>query len=487
MILTPEQKEVGRRNFLKASVALPAAGAYVAAQSNFGPVKTGIVGCGNEGRMLMEQLSPAYVNLVAACDIRPDNLKKALTIGPDKYGHELTPYTEYADMLNDTSLEAIVIAAPLSKHAEIAIAAFNAGKHVFCEKVMAKTVDECNAMIEAADKSGKVLQIGHQRFYNPIYWNMYRMVMGGELGDIYHIRCQWHRNFNWVGGLRWWENDEYLKEYPEMKDFDPTRWGYASPDQLCNWRMYRAHSEGLMSELASHMLAITNWLGVDMDPEEVKRMSDDELRVTAVAPSAVIGSGGCYKYKDGEEGTFESKKTSYVREVEDHVFVTFEYPNNRTVFFSSIQTNKYDDYYEMIMGTKGTLILRSEVEAYLFPEPSWEGFKQELEEREKAAAEGNETEVSTKKATGSVGSASASRDADVKGGTVSGSGGAGDYIWQYAYRDELRGFAETIRYGRNNLCDGNVGKYAAMAVIGGNDAIRGKKRVMFNADGTIIS
>ena len=101
------------------------------------------------------------------------------------------------DLLARDDIEAVIIASPLWQHAPMAIAALEAGKHVFCEKTMAKTIDECIAMNDAAEASGKNLQIGHQRFYSPIYHEMYRLVMGGVLGDVLHIRCQWHRNGNW--------------------------------------------------------------------------------------------------------------------------------------------------------------------------------------------------------------------------------------------------------------------------------------------------
>ena len=69
----------------------------------------------------------------------------------------------------------------------------------------------------------------------------------------------------------------------------------------------------------------------------------------------VMSSGGVYRFTDGRE--------SY-----DHVYGTFEYSGGRTAVFSSIESNAFDDYYEMYMGTKGTLILRREVEAMLFAE-----------------------------------------------------------------------------------------------------------------------
>ena len=178
-------------------------------------------------------------------------------------------------------------------------------------------------------------------------------------------------------------------------------------------------SQGLFTELASHMIAITNWLGVEgVDPDQARNLTAKDMYVNAAAPVAVMASGGTYKFKDGEEGVFEEKITPYKREIEDHIYATFVYPNNLTVMFSSIQTNAFGNYYEFIQGTKGSMVLSSETDCMLFWEPGWE-----KQEANKIYVEQEDP-------------------------------GADKYHWSMAYRDELRGFAETIRYGRNNLCDG---------------------------------
>ena len=96
-----------------------------------------------------------------------------------------------------------------------------------------------------------------------------------------------------------------------MKDYDPSEWGYEAPDNLCNWRLYEKHSQGLFTELASHMIAITNWLGVEgKDPEEVKAHARQRHRCgCGCAPFGYGQRAGIYKFKDGEEGIYESKPT----------------------------------------------------------------------------------------------------------------------------------------------------------------------------------
>ena len=107
-------------------------------------------------------------------------------------------------------------------------------------------------------------------------------------------------------------------------------------EHLWNWRLYNRYSRGLIAELASHELNIVNWF-------------------FAAEPTSVMGTGGIYRFKDG-------------REVPDHVYATWEYAGGRTAVFSSIESNAFDHYYEAFFGTKGTLILQGEAEAYLFDE-----------------------------------------------------------------------------------------------------------------------
>jgi predicted dehydrogenase len=229
-------------------------------------------------------------------------------------------------MLQKENIEAVVMAPPLWAHADIAVGCLEAGKHVLCEKMMAWDVAGGERMREAAQRSRRVLEIGYQRFYNPLYEATYDgVIRAGLLGDVYYARLVWHRNGNWRRSGQ-----------PPAPDYDPSRWGYPTFEHLLNWRLYHKYSQGLFAELGSHQLNIANWF-FGAEPE----------RVTA--------SGGVYRFKDG-------------RETPDHVYGTFDYPGGRTATFTSIESNAFDEAYEMFMGTRGTLILKNENEAMLFDE-----------------------------------------------------------------------------------------------------------------------
>ena len=235
-------------------------------------------------------------------------------------------YDDWQEMIQKEDLEAVQIATPLWTHLTIAVGALNAGKHVLCEKMMAKSAEECQQMIDAAKKNNRVLEIGYQRYYNPIYQAAYQHHQGriARRRVLRASRMASQCNLATTG------------EDAPAANFDPSRWGYPDWEHLLNWRMYKKYSEGLLCELGSHQVTAASWF---FDSH----------------PTAVYVSGGIYRYKDG-------------REVADHVYATFNYPGDRTATFTSIQSNAFDENYEMFMGTKGTLIMTRELEAYLFHE-----------------------------------------------------------------------------------------------------------------------
>src|SRR5262249_30490946 len=191
--------------FMK-SMALGAAGlAPVAAASYFGyeawkgrPVKAALIGCGDEGGVLLGEHDHKYIEFIALCDIRPSNQKRIIDgegatslrkgykaiYGADeakKVGAEHM-YTDYKQMLEkEKDLEAVVIALPLHLHAPVAIDCMNAGKHVLCEKLMARNVTQCKEMIKTAKERGRILSIGHQRHYSLLYAHATEMLHAGLL------------------------------------------------------------------------------------------------------------------------------------------------------------------------------------------------------------------------------------------------------------------------------------------------------------------
>ncbi|MBQ4637874.1 MAG: Gfo/Idh/MocA family oxidoreductase [Clostridia bacterium] len=157
-------------------------------------VKVGLVGLGSMGHghlnnyvRLMEEGAP--VKLVAVCDIRPEMLESTAKVthnileeGAGVDMDAFSKYTSFDEMIKNEELDYVDIVIPTYLHAEHAIKALDAGIHVLCEKPMALNPDDCKAMIEARDRSGKQLMIAQCLRFWPMYEVLKDIVVSGELG-----------------------------------------------------------------------------------------------------------------------------------------------------------------------------------------------------------------------------------------------------------------------------------------------------------------
>ena len=147
------------------------------------PVRIGVVGLGYWGPNLVRNLQELGEAEVAwACDARPAALEK---IGRRYPAIGLT--SSFEDILRDPSTDAVAIATPVSTHFTLAMAALEAGKHVFVEKPLAASADEALKLIEAAEFYERVLMPGHTFLYSPPVNLIREMIASGELGEIYFI------------------------------------------------------------------------------------------------------------------------------------------------------------------------------------------------------------------------------------------------------------------------------------------------------------
>ena len=441
MNLTPEQRALGkdnfhsvlgmtRRDFLIGSMATAVtAGAGLGAYY-FGyeptvsePVRVGVIGSGDEGNVLIGAHNPNFVNVVAIADIRPSNRHRTFHGDHSSPGanaarpglmakydwktqeeaekHVKVYAGDYQELINDPNVEAVIIALPLHLHAEAAVAAMKAGKHVLTEKLMGHSVAECKEMARVAAQTGLLLATGHQRHYSVLYDNAVNLIRGGLLGKIHHIRAQWHRG-NLPGRDSWspplpsdlGEEVAKLKErqskrklspaeiqrlmLAEDKNITPADSGYADRtikiggfedgpeyqlsgmEELIRWRLWNRTGGGLMAELGSHQLDAAGIFMTAMREEDAGKARP--LNVSA----------------SGHRSLFEPN-----RDCEDHVHCMYEYGNanydpadplhrqdKTVVSYSSINGNQFGGYGEVVMGDKGTLILDREQETLIYPHRS---------------------------------------------------------------------------------------------------------------------
>ena len=451
MLLNEQQRQAGldnlrdalritRRQMVSGLGALPAVSAFYWGYSAFkgDPVKAAILGTGGQGRALISAINPDCLDLVAFSDIRPSNQRKGRATIEAKYGRaagDVELVEDYRRVLDRDDVELVIVALPLHLHAPVAIEAMRKGKHVLCEKLMAKTVADCKSMVRTAHQTGRYLAIGHQRHYSYLYANALEVMRQKDIvGDVRHIRAFWHRNQT-GGGKPDAQNggyDTWCAAIPaEDRNVDYARHGYKSLDELVKWRLSNRTGAGLMAELGSHQLDACGIL------------------LGKAHPQAVSGVAVNSYFTDG-------------REVEDHIYLTFEYPQDVVVTYSSITTNELDTYGEQVMGTRGTLAVLSEKDVYLFKEKTLKDTR--ITWAERRISEPSAKSTSTVKW-------------EAEPGTP-------DTLASRGYREELEHLAWLIRNpGKGQpRCSGEVALADAVTALTSNIAARERRRIVFREE-----
>jgi predicted dehydrogenase len=142
-------------------------------------VRLAQVGCGYWGKNLARN----FAQLGALHAVVDDNPATAAAMATEHGALAMT----FASVLDDPNIEAVSLATPAPQHARMALAALNAGKHVFVEKPLALEVEEARQLVEAAKRSGQILMVGHLLQYHPIFNALLEIVKKGELGNIKYI------------------------------------------------------------------------------------------------------------------------------------------------------------------------------------------------------------------------------------------------------------------------------------------------------------
>lgn len=272
-------------------------------------VNVGVIGTGSRGTGIIPIIDRIpNLNLIACCDILPFRLEQGVSRAKNK----VKAYGDYKKMLEDSSLDAVIVATPFSTHAEIGIEALKAGKHVYGEKTLAKGYEDIKLLNEQRKKTDRIIQTGHQYHSSRLYTHVVDLIKNGKVGNITAFECQWNRYGDWRRPV----------PRPEL-------------ERLINWRMYREYSGGLVAELCSHQLDFVNW-------------------VLDATPNQVMGVGGIDYWKDG-------------RETYDNVHLIYSYPDGIEAKFTCLTTNALNDYQIKVMGDKGTIIMDYD-KAWYYPQ-----------------------------------------------------------------------------------------------------------------------
>ncbi len=312
-----------RRNFI-GHVATGLAGSFATGRvlGANDRLRVGVIGVGDRGTHLTrEAMASPDVEIAAFADVYTRRLADAVKLLP-----VAKTCVDYRQVLDDPSIDAVIIATPQHLHADAFIAAMNAGKHVYVEKAMAFTLDQAKAMRVAYQRAGnRAVEIGHQVCSTGHVADASNYLASGAVGQVTAIRAHMYRNT--PHGKPQWTRPVYPDMTAETIDWN----GFLGPaparefdaDRFINWRLFTDYSGGNVHESMSQQIAF--WYKV----------------MGLAIPHAVTMTGGLYRWVDG-------------REVPDTMNVVMEH---ETLLFSwdSGFGNNQLGVTEDVLGTDGTI------------------------------------------------------------------------------------------------------------------------------------
>ena len=272
--------------------------------------KFGVVGTGYRARgshlPLLRDCFPE-VEVVALCDITPENLQEALKV----YGKTVATYIDYNKMLAEhPEMDAVVVVVPNFLHAPVTIAALAAGKHVLTEKPIATHVADATKMIETAKEHQRILAVGFEMRYSQVFHRMSDLLTQGAIGDLEQVFAALFRG-----------------------DWNPRSWKYTDPQTgaRTNWRFLTYTAGCSLMEDGIHELDVIRWL-------------------VNAQPKLIQAQGGNNVYRD--------------RETIDNAGLLIEFSNHvRCNFGFSLLTPQVPDGRVLrFFGSKGEMTYRQEAD-----------------------------------------------------------------------------------------------------------------------------
>jgi predicted dehydrogenase len=327
-----------RREFLVAaagaSVALPRLSRRAGAATTPEQVRVGLIGVGIRGYELHRDiLRSAHARVCGIVELSDHYIDR---IRPELADPATPIHRDYRAVLDDKSIDAVVIATPDHWHAQMAMEALDAGKDVYVEKPLAYSFAEALMVRNKARSTGRVTQVGYQRRSMPHLRKVKELLQSGVLGEITHVQLWSSRNratapwrtyndYNTGGlpsksGLEHVDWDRFQANRPP-RPYDPRR--------FFHWQCYEEYSTGIFGILMSHYLDAANLL-LDLE-----------------IPATCAASGGIFKYDDD-------------RTVPDTCSALFTYPARRiSISFVGMSSNSFFDQEAEFRGAQGTLVLRT--------------------------------------------------------------------------------------------------------------------------------
>src|SRR5215831_12541291 len=291
----------------------------------FASIGTGVRGC----ELLKASLRVPGIECVAVCDLWEGRLtagQQALATVQQPLGKSVFTTRNYKEILDRKDVDAVIVAVTDNQHRRVVVDACAAGKDVYCEKPLSHTVEDGFAMVAAAQKNNRVMQVGSQRVSSIMYEKAREIWNSGALGEVCCIQAYWDRNSAsgaWVYPIPPGVNDQnidwtaFLTGAPSVP-FDATR--------FFRWRCFTDYGEGLAGDLFVHLISGIHFITGVTSPS--KRAQS---------------TGGLFRYKDG-------------REFPDLIETLYDYPDFR--FYLRCNLNNDQGEFIGFYGSEGTAIIR---------------------------------------------------------------------------------------------------------------------------------
>ncbi|HET6246903.1 MAG TPA: Gfo/Idh/MocA family oxidoreductase [Tepidisphaeraceae bacterium] len=297
---------MNRREFLGASaatLALSAMNAHVYGAADQKPLRVGLIGTGWYGKTdLCRLIQVAPVDVVSLCDVDSQMLANAADLVATRQVSKKKPrlYGDYRKMLAEKDLDIVLIGTPDHWHALPMIAAVDAGMDVYCQKPISVDIAEGKAMLAAARKNKRVVQIGTQRRSTPhLVEAKEKFIDQGALGNIamVEIYCYYH--------MRTRDNPPNTAPPPNL---NYEMWSGPAPERpynkLCHprgWRAFMEYGNGIVGDMCVHMLDMVRWMmalgwptsvsstgGIYVDKASKANISDTQTATFNFPETAVI-------------------------------------------------------------------------------------------------------------------------------------------------------------------------------------------------------